>query len=148
MTAVKEENINRLMSAMFTLMLGMKKGVEHCCTMCGNLTEKELTIISYVGQNQNVKMSDIAENIAAPLSTLTSIVDKLVNNKYLSRYHSSEDRRAVLVALASKGIETQNIFIAHKQEMANKILGEFSLRDQGMLIKFLEKIPVILKENN
>jgi len=142
--ALKKENVNRLIYAMFNLMLGLKKGVAHCCSMCGNLTEKELTIISYVGQKQNVKMSEIAENLDAPLSTLTSIVDKLVEKKYLLRYHSSEDRRVVLVTLAINGKETHSTFIAQKQDMARKILGEFKARDQESLIKYLEKIPSIL----
>lgn len=145
---LKEENINRLIYAMFNLMLGLKKGVAHCCSMCGNLSEKELTIISYVGQKQNVKMSEIAENLDAPLSTLTSIVDKLVEKKYLLRYHSSEDRRVVLVTLASNGKDTYSTFIAQKQDMAKKILKEFKTQDQENLIKFLEKIPSIMNEKS
>ncbi len=145
---LKEENINRLIYAMFNLMLGLKKGVAHCCSMCGNLSEKELTIISYVGQKQNVKMSEIADNLDAPLSTLTSIVDKLVEKKYLLRYHSSEDRRVVLVTLASNGKDTYGTFIAQKQDMAKKILKEFKTQDQENLIKFLEKIPSIMNEKS
>lgn len=133
---------------MFNLMLGLKKGVAHCCSMCGNLSEKELTIISYVGQKQNVKMSEIADNLDAPLSTLTSIVDKLVEKKYLLRYHSSEDRRVVLVTLASNGKDTYGTFIAQKQDMAKKILKEFKTQDQENLIKFLEKIPSIMNEKS
>lgn len=144
--SIKEENINRFIHAMFNMMHGMKKGVEDCYAQCGNLSEKEFIIINYVGQMQNIKMSDIADNLLAPLSTLTSIVDKLVQKKYLARYHSSEDRRVVLVTLASNGKETYNTFMAKKQEIAKKVLSHFKLQDQENLIHYLEKIPSILNE--
>ncbi len=136
------------MYAMFNLMLGLKKGVAHCCSVCSSLNEKELTIISYVGQKQNVKMSEIAEKLDAPLSTLTSIVDKLVEKKYLLRYHSSEDRRVVLVTLATNGKEIHSTLIAKKQDMAKKIMKEFNPNDQEVLIKYLEKIPSILNKKS
>jgi DNA-binding MarR family transcriptional regulator len=145
---IKEENINRLINAIFNLMQGMKKGMEDCCVMCGNLSEKEFQTIYAVGQNQNVKMSDLSDKLSAPLSTLTSIVDKLVERNYLSRYHSNEDRRVVVVTLASNGKETYNTFMKQKQEMAKKILSQFKIQDQENLIQYLEKIPSILNEKN
>jgi DNA-binding MarR family transcriptional regulator len=141
---VKKENINRLINAIFNLMHGMKKGVEDCCVRCGNLNEKEFLIINFVGQKHNVKMSDLSESLSAPLSTLTSIVDKLVERNYLSRYHSSEDRRVVLVSLASHGKETYDAFMTQKQEMAMKILSHFETEDQENLIHYLEEIPLIV----
>ena len=143
---IKEEHMNRFVYAMFNLMHGMKKGVESCSAMCGNLSEKEFLIINFVGQNQNVKMSDIAENLSAPLSTLTSIIDKLVEKKYLARYHSTEDRRVILVTLASNGKDTCQTFMAKKQEMAEKVLSHFDEQEQENLIQHLEIIPSLLND--
>jgi DNA-binding MarR family transcriptional regulator len=144
----KVENINRLVHAMFNLMHRMKKGMEDCSLLCGNLSEKEFLIVNLVGQQQNVKMSDLSDNLSAPLSTLTSIVDKLVERKYLSRYHSNEDRRVVLVTLASNGKNTFDTFMSQKQEMAKKILSHFKLQDQENLIGYLEEIPSALNGKN
>jgi len=58
------------------LFRAIKSESDDCGRLCGGLNEKELIIIIHVGQNENVKMSDISENIEAPMSTLTSIVDK------------------------------------------------------------------------
>ncbi len=38
---------------------------------CGNFTEKEIKVIDFVGYGQNVKMSDIAAELGAPVSTIT-----------------------------------------------------------------------------
>ena len=143
--SINTETIERLMAAMFNLMNSMKNETEHCCTVFGNLSEKEFMILISVGQNQNVKMSELAIALSAPVSTITSIVDKMVQNKYLSRYHSDEDRRVVLVTLAVKGKEMYETVIIRKSEMANKILKGFDSKEQDSLIDFLERIPTLLK---
>lgn len=141
---VKEENINKFIYAMINLMVSLKKGVEHCCAECGDLSEKELTIIIHVGDKQDVKMSDIADSLSTPLSTLTSIMDKLVVRNYLVRYPSNEDRRVIYVTLASKGKETYNTFLTLKKETANKVLMHFKPHEQDNLIKYLEKLPPLM----
>ncbi len=141
---VKEVNLTKFIHAMFNLMQGIKREVDDCCMRCGKLNEKELMIINFVGIKQNVKMSEIAEKMAAPLSTLTSIVDKLVEKNYLARYHSNEDRRVVLVTLASQGKETYDTFMQDKMNMSEQILSEFSEKEQEDLIKHMELIPKIL----
>ena len=138
---IEEKNINRFIYAIFNLMQGLKKGMDECCTSFGDLSEKEFVIINYVGQKQNVKMSEIADSLSAPLSTVTSMVDRLVERKYLARYHSNEDRRVVLVTLSSKGKETYHTFILQKKETAKKVLSHLELKEQKSLIQYLEKIP-------
>ncbi len=144
---VKKENINRLTNAMFALMSKMKEGMQECCVhSSGKLNEKEFLIVNFVGKHQNVKMSDISEALSTPLSTLTSIVDKLVDGKYLSRYHSDEDRRVVKVALAKNGTDMYNTFLSQKEEFALKVLSDYNHKDQEELIKYLERIPKSLSK--
>ena len=145
-TAIKEEYINRFIYALFNLMNEMKKGMDNCCAMCGDLSEKEFMLINYVGQKQSMKMSDLAECLSAPLSTVTSIVDNLVEKKYLDRYHSSDDRRVVYVTLASYGKQIFQTFMAQAQEMAKTVLSHYKTTDQENLIRYLETISTILKE--
>ncbi|MFT7588615.1 MAG: DNA-binding MarR family transcriptional regulator [Limisphaerales bacterium] len=144
---IKKDNLNRMGNAMFNLMYGMKKGVDDCSKICGNLSDKEFLIITFVGQMQNVKMSEIAEQLSAPLSTLTSIVDRLVEGKYLIRYHSTEDRRVVLVALGANGKTTCDRFVEKKRSMAEDILSNFNEADQEKLIGYLEQVPSYSKES-
>ena len=144
--AINEEQTDRFIFALFNLMIRMNEGVQQCCAMHGGLSEKEFKLINYVGQKQNAKMSDLADILSAPLSTITSIVDKLVEKKYLDRYHSGDDRRVVLVALASNGKQTFQDFLARKNEMALKVLSRFEPNEREIMIDSLEKIPLILNE--
>lgn len=137
---MKEDKMNRFISAMVNLVSAIKSESEHCCKVCGEINEKELMIIAFVGEHKSVKMSDIADNLKAPLSTLTSIADKLVANKFLNRYNSEEDRRVVKVALTEKGQESYKLFLTQKKVIAKKVLGHFNEKEQITLISHINKL--------
>ena len=131
---VEAGNAEKFISAMFNLSNAIKSESELCCKMCGGLNEKELFIIAFIGEKRSVKMSAIADYLQAPLSTLTTIVDKLVTNKFLLRYNSNDDRRVVKVELDQKGKTSYKEFKNRREIMANKVLGHLSAAEQATLI--------------
>ena len=135
--SAKEE---KFISVMYNLSSAIKSESENCCKLCGDLNEKELFIISFIGEKRSVKMSDIADFLQAPLSTLTTIVDKLVTNKFLLRYNSNDDRRVVKVELDKKGKASFKEFKNRKEIMAKKVLGHLSESDQETLIANLAQL--------
>ncbi|TSJ36527.1 MarR family transcriptional regulator [Mucilaginibacter corticis] len=139
-------NAEKFISAMYNLSSAIKTESEHCCKLCGNLNEKELFIIDFIGGKKSVKMSDIADFLQAPLSTLTTIVDKLVANKFLLRYNSSDDRRVVKVELDRKGKASYKEFNNQKEIMANKVLGHLSEVEQGILITNLMQLTASMNK--
>jgi len=142
---VEAGNTEKFMSVMFNLSSAMKSESEHCCKICGDLNEKELFIIAFIGESRSVKMSDIADNIQAPLSTLTTIVDKLVTNKFLLRYNSNDDRRVVKVELDRKGKASYKEFKNRKENMAKKVLGHLSDAEQETLIANLTQLVTSIR---
>jgi DNA-binding MarR family transcriptional regulator len=142
---VEAEKAERFVSVMFNLVTALKSESEHCCKICGDLNEKELIIIVFIAQNKSVKMSAIADNLNAPLSTLTSIVDKLVANKFLLRYNSDDDRRVVKVGLDEKGKASYKQFINHKRIMAKRVLSHLSEIEQETLLDNLSKLASSIK---
>ena len=137
---VKEENKEKFVLALQHLVRAIKNETDKCSVVCGGLSEKELTVVAFVGQNQLVKMSDIADNIDAPMSTLTNIVDKLVEKDFLTREHSSEDRRAINVTLSAIGKTAYKSLITQKKQTAEKLLSKYNEKDQAA---FLEHINML-----
>jgi len=137
---VEAGNGEKFISVMFNLSSAIKSESEHCCKICGDLNEKELFIIAFIGEKRSVKMSDIADYLQAPLSTLTTIVDKLVTNKLLLRYNSNEDRRVVKVELDRKGKVSYKEFKTRREIMAKKVLGHLSEAEQETLIATLAQL--------
>jgi DNA-binding MarR family transcriptional regulator len=119
--SLKDDKMNQFVSAMLSLASSIKYESENCCYLRGDVNEKELMIIVFVGQNKSVKMSEIADHLKAPLSTLTSIADKLVANKFLVRHNSDQDRRVVKVGLGVKGLESYETFLTRRKAMTKKV---------------------------
>lgn len=142
--SIKDDKIDRFIAAMFSLANAMESDFELCCKMCGEINKKELMIIAFVGDNKSAKMSEIADYLKAPLSTLTSIADKLVANKFLVRYNSDEDRRVVKVALGEKGLESYKVFLNRKKTMTKKVLSHFSEKEQSALINQINKLAAAI----
>ena len=140
----KDDKMNQFISALFSLSSAIKYESEHCCKICGDINEKELMILAFVGDNKSAKMSEIADFLKAPLSTLTSIADKLVANKFLVRYNSDEDRRVVKVALGEKGLEAYKAFLTRKKVMTKKVLSRFSQKEHNTLINDINRLAAAL----
>lgn len=137
---LEDSNAEKFLSVMFNLNNAIKSESEYCCKICGGLNEKELFIIAFIGEKMSVKMSDIADYIQAPLSTLTTIVDKLVTNKFLLRYNSNDDRRVVKVELDRKGKASYKEFQNRRAIVAKKVLGHLTEVEQVTLIANLAQL--------
>ena len=142
--SAKDDKMNQFISAMLNLTGAIKSESELCCHICGEINEKELVIVAFVGDNKSVKMRDIADYLNAPLSTITSIADKLVANKFLVRYNSDEDRRVVNVALGEKGLESYKAFLTRKKAMTKKVLSHFNEKEQDTLINHINKLAAAM----
>ncbi len=142
----KQETRDKFLSAMQKIFFAIKIHSDDCGELCGGINEKELLIIDYVGQNKYVKMSNVAEILDVPMSTLTNIVDKLVEKKYLSREHSGDDRRVINIMLGDKGKAAYEIVCTRKTRVAEKLLSQFSEKDQATFIEQMNNLASVLGE--
>lgn|GEM_PF-428549 len=137
---IESELKKRFAASMLKLVNAIKNESERCSQICGGLNEKELMIISFLAEKKSVKMSDIAENLGAPLSTLTSIMDKLVEKNIIERVHSAEDRRVVNVALTNAGKKVFNTFSKRKNGSAEQVLSGYTPEEQELLVTYISKL--------
>jgi DNA-binding MarR family transcriptional regulator len=143
--AVKEDIKDQFVTSMLRFVNAVKGESEACSEICGGFNEKEMQVVVFVGQHTSVKMTEISENLNSPLSTLTSVVDKLVEKKFLTRVHSDEDRRVVNVALAVKGKNSFKTFLDRKDEMAEKILSQYNATEQANFIGYIKKMTTTIE---
>jgi len=142
--SVEDDKMNKFIAAMFSLSSALKTESERCCKICGEINEKELMILAFVGDHKSAKMSEIADFLNAPLSTLTSIADKLVAKKFLVRHNSDEDRRVVKVALGEKGLESYKAFLTRKKAITKKVLSQFSEKEHNTLINDINRLAAAI----
>lgn len=141
-----DSKVCRLKTAFDQVHLRMLQLTSKCSVVSsGDLTKKELLIVDFVGNKKMCIMRDIAEFLNAPVSTLTSIIDKLVRKKQLFRERSEEDRRIVNVLLGTEGENTYEVFDGSKYFMSSSMLDALEEKEQDELIRLLSKVSTHAK---
>ncbi|NAW44988.1 MarR family transcriptional regulator, partial [Salmonella sp. gx-f4] len=69
-----------------------------------------------IQNHPNIGLSELAENMRLTNSTVSGVIDRLVNQKLVDRVTSSHDRRAVTLRLTQEG-----------EDKLNKLFGSDSL---------------------
>ncbi len=111
------EKSRELAMSVQAMMVAFKEVDESCAHLVDHMGVRELHLVSHVGDHDQVSMSSIAQFLHIPMSTATSIVDKMVENGYLKRGFSPRDRRKVLILLDDDG---QSVYIAYSQRCGLK----------------------------
>ncbi len=118
----------------------------------GKLKENDLTIprffvLWHITKNQPVNMGYLHEKMYMACSTLTVIVDKLVDAGLVKRYRSPEDRRVVLLELSEDGNKLLQKMLYIRQNFLEKAMKDLSIDEQKKIITLLRPIFNNLKES-
>ena len=83
------------------------------------ITVVQLKTIYHINHNPNIGLSELAEKLRLTNSTVSGVVDRLVQNNFVERVIPHTDRRAISLLLSKKGEElletifsSDNIIIA------------------------------------
>ena len=104
-----------------------------------NLSVQELKTIKFIGKKGSCIMRECADYLMLAVSTITSIMDKLVRKNIVSRKRSDEDRRIVEVELSETGREIFKMDNEHMKEFSKGILQALNEEEQEQLLKLLKK---------
>ena len=87
---------------------------------------------------------EIAERLGITSSTATGLVERLADGGYLSRAHSTEDRRQVLLKLLPKGRRLMDGFRRQRQSRLQKLMSRLGTDDLARMTSALETLNDIL----
>jgi len=105
-----------------------------------DLTMPRFTVLWHITKAQPVNMSYLHKKMFMANSTLTIIVDKLVEEKLVKRYRNPDDRRVVLLELTESGDELLSKLLAIRQDFLQKALQDLKPGKQKLLIDLLGSI--------
>ncbi len=111
-----------------------------CVNEIEDLSLQELNAISFIGREGPCIMRSIAEHMQLAVSTITTIVDKLVNKGLVIRERSEEDRRIVKVSLTEQGEMVYKADLDIHLELSQAMLSTLNEDEQEILIVLLRKI--------
>ncbi len=124
----------------------LKQHSNNAALCSDNLSKQEVRVVETLGKKGPCIMSELADNIMLAVSTLTGIVDNLVEKKLVRRERSEEDRRIVRVKLTPKG---KDIYQAHEEnhmQMSFGLLNSLDEEEQELLVQLFRKINNKIQE--
>ena len=68
-----------------------------------DITPEQLFILRYLKRNSDVSSSELSDLLCVGKSTISSIINRMVNKEYVERIPSQEDRRVVYLSLTEEG---------------------------------------------
>src|ERR1041385_6634325 len=71
--------------------------------MSGKISFPQMVTLQYVSRKSCVNMKCIANNLGIKMSSASTLVDRLIREKMLTRCHDLKDRRIVWIRLTAKG---------------------------------------------
>ena len=109
------------------------------------LCAQEIRVLNTVGRDPCCIMSNIAGAIRLSLSSVTGLIDRLVEKKLVRRDRSNEDRRIVQVELTKEGRELHETSMQGRVELARGLLKSLSAEEQDALVSLFGKISDRIK---
>lgn len=104
------------------------------------LTRGEMRVLRALGRQDCCTMSGIADMICLSLSSMTGLVDRLVEKGLVKRDRSPEDRRVVQVVLTDEGREAHEAAMEGPAAFAKRVLKGLNAEEQEALATLMKKV--------
>lgn len=104
------------------------------------LSAVELTFILFLGDNGPQNMSSLASHLRIPLTTATSMVDRLVKKKFVVRKAVKDDRRVVLIDLQTEGLKLHKMAKKTQLSQVEQMLAHLNPSEKNQFLFILSKI--------
>ena len=117
--------------------LGLLERSEACC--CG-VTLTQCHAIVEIGRLKEVNLTNLAELLNLDKSTMSRIIDNLVNQSLVSREVHTQNRRYIIIKLTKKGNE---IFMGIEKSMEDYYNNLISLVPKDKKDQVLESLQIL-----
>ncbi|MEE8672314.1 MAG: MarR family transcriptional regulator [Heyndrickxia faecalis] len=97
------------------LSLAEKEAEQH------GLTAMQMFALKAIALHPNMRLNELAESLYLTNSTVSGIVDRLVQQEFVNRVSSKEDRRAVVLCLTEKGKSRLKAFMGGNTVLKQKM---------------------------
>ena len=109
------------------------------------LSKRDCRVIMVVGEAKSIKMRDLAIHAKLSVTNTTGVIDGLVQQGFVARERSDDDRRVVNIVLTEQGqavyLQEQHSF----RQVSMAILNALEPHEQIMMLAMMRKVAVRVK---
>lgn len=121
-----------------------------CCdralVSCCGLTVAQSNAILALKELGSATMNEFAAEMRLHGTTMTRMVDALIQRGWVVRLPDAEDRRIVRVAVSTAGQEMAERLAESRREMLTSALAEIPPGEQEAVLKALERVAALLEK--
>ena len=111
-----------------------------------DISMHQMLFLKYLEVKEICTPSEIAQQLGITLGAVTGFVDRLYKLGLITRTHSEEDRRVVLIQLSHKGIEASSAFEKERELKFTRIFEKVDVLQVVELKKALEQLNMVLDD--
>jgi DNA-binding MarR family transcriptional regulator len=106
----------------------------------GQLSIPEIHVIEFLGDKGGCMMRELADYLIVAVNTVTAMIDKLEEKKYVRRERDDNDRRIVMVYLTDKGKEAFKGILDTRLQSCRTLLTPLNEDEQDIFMVLTRKI--------
>ena len=139
------DELNTFAIALQRQIYQLVKSYELCDKVClsqyGVSSSQGYAMLS-LPQEGSLTMNELSERMELSCSTMTRIVDPLVNKMFVQRKSDYEDRRIVRISLTEQGQKLRLSMEKELQDFFKHVLGEVQDDELQIIVRSIEKISL------
>jgi DNA-binding MarR family transcriptional regulator len=129
--------VNKTVSKDISCMMGIK--------FSKKINPSAIAILMHLMDGQPKALKELSHDVGLANSTTSGIIDKLVEEGYVSRVQDEDDRRRVLISATDKALNHKKDFEEKYEEYIRNILKNAKEEDYKIIIAGFSKFNELLK---
>ena len=110
--------------------------------MTGRISFPQMVTLQYVSRKSCVNMKCIANTLGSKMSSASTLVDRLIREKMLTRRHDMKDRRIVWISMTPRGSKVIGQILHQKQRSIREIFSVLTEKERQQYLQILNKVYV------
>jgi len=122
----------------------ISKGINPKGLLKINLTSAQIKLLTCFSNKSELTMTELSNNLAVSMPTMTAMVDRLVNSQMVERERDNIDRRVVRVKLTDAGEKILRKLVKIRRREMEKILMNLSEEEKESYLTSIEVVAQLL----
>ena len=104
------------------------------------LTDNEFAAMEALFHKGKITVNDICQAVLIPNSSMTYVLDKLEEKKFITRVQDEADKRTIYIALSQNGLDKAHQILPNHYKVMAQVFSVLSVDEQNALNEHLKKL--------
>lgn len=108
------------------------------------LTPPQFYILKILSHYGTARATELAKIMYVKPSAITVMIDRLIDQELVLRYHDKNDRRVVVIELTAKGKDVVEEAMTARNQHIAKYFSQLEVQEREDLLRLFEKLEAII----